>query len=328
MLLNLHFQLLELSIKIHFSPSSLTLAASQYTGEQDRMRQAVLGAWALFNQLQTWRNLWPMTSYCGCTNRCCSKWRIDRQLKKRDVDTDGYTEGWCDELAPHFIQCLAYQQSIAVKSYNMYNNTVLYSTVKHLIKLALTPPFFFVHKVEQQSQYIQGYKVMYRPSPQGLQRSEWAVFEVRTPGEDSAVVPQLRKGVTYEFKIRPFFDEFQGTDSDIKIGKTLEEGGGMRMSVTVRECACMCACMFPCLHYFICSARMCESIQQLFTAGSYGRIMVCSNVVYSSMLGLGLMFTSLKGPMEPHIYISIILISHRVWLWQSHEFWLKPKCDF
>ena len=80
--------------------------------------------------------------------------------------------------------------------------------------------------MEQQSQYIQGYKVMYRPSPEGLQRSEWAVFEVRTPGEDSAVVPQLRKGVTYEFKLRPFFNEFQGTDSDVKIGKTLEEGGG------------------------------------------------------------------------------------------------------
>ncbi|XP_061575646.1 roundabout homolog 1 isoform X6 [Cololabis saira] len=76
---------------------------------------------------------------------------------------------------------------------------------------------------EQQSPYIQGYKVMYRPSPEGHQRSEWAVFEVRTPGEDSALVTQLRKGVTYEFKVRPFFNEFQGADSDVKIGKTLEE---------------------------------------------------------------------------------------------------------
>ncbi|XP_031153435.1 roundabout homolog 1 isoform X6 [Sander lucioperca] len=90
--------------------------------------------------------------------------------------------------------------------------------------------------VEQQSQYIQGYKVMYRPSPEGLQRSEWAVFEVRTPGEDSAVVPQLRKGVTYEFKVRPFFNEFQGTDSDVKIGKTLEEApSAPPREVTVAE---------------------------------------------------------------------------------------------
>nr|XP_046245519.1 roundabout homolog 1 isoform X6 [Scatophagus argus] len=90
--------------------------------------------------------------------------------------------------------------------------------------------------VEQQSQYIQGYKVMYRPSPEGQQRSEWAVFEVRTPGEDSAVVPQLRKGVTYEFKVRPFFNEFQGTDSDVKIGKTLEEApSAPPREVTVTE---------------------------------------------------------------------------------------------
>ncbi|TNN72998.1 Roundabout 1 [Liparis tanakae] len=90
--------------------------------------------------------------------------------------------------------------------------------------------------VEQQSQYIQGYKVMYRPSPEGQQRSEWAVFEVRTPGEDSAVVPQLRKGVAYEFKIRPFFNEFQGTDSDVKIGKTLEEApSAPPREVTVAE---------------------------------------------------------------------------------------------
>ncbi|KAM4743247.1 roundabout homolog 1 isoform 3-T3 [Anableps anableps] len=90
--------------------------------------------------------------------------------------------------------------------------------------------------VEQQSQYVQGYKVMYRLSPEGQQRSEWAVFEVRTPGEDSAVVTQLRKGVTYEFKVHPFFNEFQGTDSDVKIGKTLEEApSAPPRKVTVTE---------------------------------------------------------------------------------------------
>uniref|UniRef100_A0A665WI47 Roundabout, axon guidance receptor, homolog 1 (Drosophila) n=1 Tax=Echeneis naucrates TaxID=173247 RepID=A0A665WI47_ECHNA len=90
--------------------------------------------------------------------------------------------------------------------------------------------------VEQQSQYIQGYKVMYRPSSEGPHRSEWAVFEVRTPGEDSAVVPQLRKGVTYDFKVCPFFNEFLGTDSDVKIGKTLEEApSAPPREVTVTE---------------------------------------------------------------------------------------------
>ena len=81
-------------------------------------------------------------------------------------------------------------------------------------------------QVEQQSQYIQGYKVMYRPTFEtGQSRSQWGVFEVRTPGEDGAVVPQLKKGVTYEFKVRPYFDEFQGADSDVKVVRTMEEGG-------------------------------------------------------------------------------------------------------
>lgn len=134
-----------------------------------------------------------------------------------------------------------------------------------------------VDQVEQQSQYVQGYKVMYRPSPEGIQRSEWAVFEVRTPGEDSAVVPQLRKGVTYEFKVRPFFNEFQGTDSDIKVGKTLEEG---RVALV-----CVRARAFSCLHNFICTAFMCESSRQLFTAGSGSGITQCLNVAHSCMLG-------------------------------------------
>ncbi|XP_055022954.1 LOW QUALITY PROTEIN: roundabout homolog 1 [Boleophthalmus pectinirostris] len=91
--------------------------------------------------------------------------------------------------------------------------------------------------VEQQSQYIQGYKVLYRSSPaEGQVRSDWSVFEVRTAGEDSAVVPQLRKGVTYEFKVRPFFNEFQGTDSDVKIARTLEEApSAPPRDVTVTE---------------------------------------------------------------------------------------------
>lgn len=132
------------------------------------------------------------------------------------------------------------------------------------------------------------------------------MFEVRTPGEDSAVVPQLRKGVTYEFKVRPFFNEFQGTDSDVKIGKTLEEGGGAcGVGGGVNACGCACefavvlACLHACFHvYTILRAQLsCERTQQLFAAGSEGRIMLCLNVVYSSMLGC--MFSSLKAPMEP-----------------------------
>uniref|UniRef100_A0A6Q2Y3U1 Roundabout homolog 1-like n=2 Tax=Esox lucius TaxID=8010 RepID=A0A6Q2Y3U1_ESOLU len=91
--------------------------------------------------------------------------------------------------------------------------------------------------VEQQSPYIQGYKVMYRASADlGQPGGQWGVFEVRTPGEDGAVVPQLKKGVTYEFKVRPFFDEFQGADSEVKVVRTLEEApSGAPRDVTVTK---------------------------------------------------------------------------------------------
>uniref|UniRef100_H3A0E4 Roundabout guidance receptor 1 n=1 Tax=Latimeria chalumnae TaxID=7897 RepID=H3A0E4_LATCH len=76
--------------------------------------------------------------------------------------------------------------------------------------------------VDQQSQYIQGYKILYRPIASSRGDSEWSVFEVRTPTKNSAVIPELKKGVNYEIKARPFFNEFQGADSELKFAKTLE----------------------------------------------------------------------------------------------------------
>ncbi|CAI5772747.1 roundabout homolog 1 isoform X1 [Podarcis lilfordi] len=77
--------------------------------------------------------------------------------------------------------------------------------------------------VDQQSQYIQGYKILYRPTPGSQGESEWLIFEVRTPTKNSVVIPELKKGVNYEIKARPFFNEFQGADSEVKFAKTLEE---------------------------------------------------------------------------------------------------------
>jgi len=90
--------------------------------------------------------------------------------------------------------------------------------------------------VDQQSQYIQGYKILYRPSGANHGESEWLVFEVRTPTKNSVVIPDLRKGVNYEIKARPFFNEFQGADSEIKFAKTLEEApSAPPQSVTVSK---------------------------------------------------------------------------------------------
>uniref|UniRef100_A0A8C8H0X9 Roundabout guidance receptor 1 n=1 Tax=Oncorhynchus tshawytscha TaxID=74940 RepID=A0A8C8H0X9_ONCTS len=109
---------------------------------------------------------------------------------------------------------------------NLHNPTILSSSS---VRVQWT--------VEQESPYIQGYKVMYRASADlGQPGGQWGVFEVRTPGEDGAVVPQLKKGVTYEFKVRPFFDEFQGADSEVKVARTLEEApSGAPRGVTVTK---------------------------------------------------------------------------------------------
>lgn len=77
--------------------------------------------------------------------------------------------------------------------------------------------------VDQQSQYIQGYKILYRPSTESHGNSDWSVFEVRTPAKNSAIISALKKGVNYEVKARPFFNEFQGADSEVRFAKTLEE---------------------------------------------------------------------------------------------------------
>ncbi|XP_044079073.1 roundabout homolog 1-like isoform X5 [Siniperca chuatsi] len=78
--------------------------------------------------------------------------------------------------------------------------------------------------VEQQSPYIQGYKVLYRASAEhGQPEGQWSVLDVRAPREDGVVIGQLKRGSIYEFKVRPFFDEFQGADSEVKVVRTLDE---------------------------------------------------------------------------------------------------------
>ncbi|CAJ0954245.1 unnamed protein product, partial [Ranitomeya imitator] len=90
--------------------------------------------------------------------------------------------------------------------------------------------------VDQQSQYIQGYKILYRPSPESRGESAWSIFEVRTPAKNSAVIPELKKGVNYEIKARPFFNEFQGADSEVRFAKTLEEApSAPPQSVTITK---------------------------------------------------------------------------------------------
>ncbi|XP_042332175.1 roundabout homolog 3 isoform X5 [Sceloporus undulatus] len=72
--------------------------------------------------------------------------------------------------------------------------------------------------VDRQAQFIQGYRVMYR-----TKGSAWLVQDVKSPTERSTVLVDLRKGQEYEIKIRPYFDEFQGMDSEVLLVRTPEE---------------------------------------------------------------------------------------------------------
>ncbi|GCB70311.1 hypothetical protein scyTo_0010751, partial [Scyliorhinus torazame] len=101
--------------------------------------------------------------------------------------------------------------------------------------LVLTPSSIQVTwTVDRQSQFIQGYRVVFRqvsglPSP-----SSWKVQEVKVPTERSAVLNNLKKGITYEMKVRPYFNEFQGIDSESKTARTTEEApSAPPQSVTV-----------------------------------------------------------------------------------------------
>ncbi|XP_041894084.1 roundabout homolog 2 isoform X11 [Corvus kubaryi] len=88
--------------------------------------------------------------------------------------------------------------------------------------------------VDRQSQFIQGYRVLYRQTSGLPAPAVWQNLEVKVPTERSAVLVSLKKGVTYEIKVRPYFNEFQGMDSESKTARTTEEApSAPPQSVTV-----------------------------------------------------------------------------------------------
>ncbi|GLD52218.1 roundabout homolog 3 [Lates japonicus] len=72
--------------------------------------------------------------------------------------------------------------------------------------------------VDRQSQYVQGYRLFYRPIG-----GTWLLQDINSPSERSTVLTSLLKGTEYEIKIRPYFDEFQGKDSRTLLVRTPEE---------------------------------------------------------------------------------------------------------
>ncbi|XP_042152321.1 roundabout homolog 2 isoform X6 [Oncorhynchus tshawytscha] len=77
--------------------------------------------------------------------------------------------------------------------------------------------------VDRQSQFIQGYRVLYRQMSGLFSPGPWQTQDVKIPSERSVVLSNLKKGIIYEFKVRPYFNEFQGMDSESRSARTTEE---------------------------------------------------------------------------------------------------------
>ncbi|KAM9469442.1 roundabout homolog 2 isoform 1-T1 [Clarias gariepinus] len=72
--------------------------------------------------------------------------------------------------------------------------------------------------VEREPYYIQGYRLLYRPSG-----SAWMVQDIKAASKHAAVLSELHRGKEYELKLRPYFKEFQGSDSELVVFRTPEE---------------------------------------------------------------------------------------------------------
>ncbi|XP_061828601.1 roundabout homolog 2 isoform X1 [Nerophis lumbriciformis] len=77
--------------------------------------------------------------------------------------------------------------------------------------------------VDRQSQFIQGYKVVYRQTSGLPAPGHWQTQDIKVPSERSVVLSPLKKGIVYEIKARPYFNEFQGMDSESRTARTTEE---------------------------------------------------------------------------------------------------------
>lgn len=96
------------------------------------------------------------------------------------------------------------------------------------ITLFLPSSFFFFpfpfSQVENPSQFIQGYRVLYRQTSGLPSPGPWQIQDLRVASERDLTLSGLKKGIVYEIKVRPYFNEFQGADSESMTARTMEEG--------------------------------------------------------------------------------------------------------
>ena len=79
-------------------------------------------------------------------------------------------------------------------------------------------------QVENPSQFIQGYRVLYRQTSGLPSPGPWQIQDLKVASERDITLSGLKKGIVYEIKVRPYFNEFQGADSESMTARTMEEG--------------------------------------------------------------------------------------------------------
>lgn len=79
-------------------------------------------------------------------------------------------------------------------------------------------------QVENPSQFIQGYRVLYRQTSGLPSPGPWQIQDLKVASERDLTLSGLKKGIVYEIKVRPYFNEFQGADSESMTARTMEEG--------------------------------------------------------------------------------------------------------
>ncbi|XP_075876403.1 roundabout homolog 2-like [Nelusetta ayraudi] len=80
--------------------------------------------------------------------------------------------------------------------------------------------------VENPSQFIQGYRVLFRQTSGLPSPGPWQIQDLKVASERDVTLAELKKGIVYEIKVRPYFNEFQGADSESMTARTMEEAPG------------------------------------------------------------------------------------------------------
>lgn len=95
-------------------------------------------------------------------------------------------------------------------------------TIQHVfIPLSL---LLLCSQVENPSQFIQGYRVLFRQTSGLPSPGPWQIQDLKVASERDITLSGLKKGIVFEIKVRPYFNEFQGADSESMTARTMEEG--------------------------------------------------------------------------------------------------------